>query len=122
MRRPRIAAGQNEARGSRPQKRSVTSVPNNSDYEFHESLLSRIVESAMWRDTVAALMLSVREDQVVKCILTSDANESTIGDRLGISAHTVHTHLERCTETSRQESLSIGYSSVDVLYQHHGVS
>jgi DNA-binding NarL/FixJ family response regulator len=47
-----------------------------------------------WLDISRSLQLSEREAQVVGLILR-DESESGIATQLGISSHTVHTHLER---------------------------
>lgn len=47
-----------------------------------------------WRSVAAQLHLSERELQVVHGVF-DDLKEAAIAQRLGISAHTVHTHLER---------------------------
>ena len=47
-----------------------------------------------WLAIAASLRLSVRESQILRCIL-KDEPEALIADRLDISQHTVHTHLER---------------------------
>lgn len=47
-----------------------------------------------WVKIVSALRLSTREAQIV-AYLVEDHNEEWIGGQIGISAHTVHTHVER---------------------------
>jgi len=47
-----------------------------------------------WSAIASRLHLSGREAQVVRLILCDEA-EGAIADQLGISVHTVHTHLER---------------------------
>jgi len=48
-----------------------------------------------WDAIAAALRLSPRESEIAFAILLDDPSESGIADRLGISMHTVHTHIER---------------------------
>jgi DNA-binding CsgD family transcriptional regulator len=47
-----------------------------------------------WRELAESLELSDRELQIAKGVV-ADLKEATIASRLGISRHTVHTHLER---------------------------
>jgi DNA-binding CsgD family transcriptional regulator len=47
-----------------------------------------------WRSVTRLLRLSGRELEIVQ-LLFEDLKESVIAGRLGISSHTVHTHLER---------------------------
>lgn len=47
-----------------------------------------------WTSIGLALRLSPRELQIVQSVF-DDLKEAAIADKLGISAHTVHTHLER---------------------------
>ncbi len=49
---------------------------------------------AEWRSVGQELRLSDREFQIVQAIF-DDESESSIARKLGISAHTVHTYLER---------------------------
>lgn len=53
-----------------------------------------VLDEREWRAVTRALRLSVRERQIVKRLF-DDASEAVIADDLGISPHTVHTHLER---------------------------
>jgi DNA-binding CsgD family transcriptional regulator len=48
----------------------------------------------IWRVLAGSLKLSQRESQILPAVF-DDQNESTIAVSLGISPHTVHTHLER---------------------------
>ena len=47
-----------------------------------------------WRSIREGLHLSGREFQIVQCVFDGE-QESVIARELSISAHTVHTHLER---------------------------
>ena len=49
---------------------------------------------ARWRAIASSLDMSSREAEVVEGILAG-GNDALIGERLGISAHTVHTYLDR---------------------------
>lgn len=55
---------------------------------------SDILTSAQWSEVCSRLRLSDRELEVVVGVF-DDLKEAAIASRLGISAHTVHTHLER---------------------------
>lgn len=48
----------------------------------------------IWRDLARALKLSQRESEILQAVF-DDHKESLIANNLGISSHTVHTHLER---------------------------
>jgi DNA-binding CsgD family transcriptional regulator len=50
--------------------------------------------NSKWVSITTSLRLSRRESQILRCILNDDS-ETVIADFLGISPHTVHTHLER---------------------------
>jgi DNA-binding CsgD family transcriptional regulator len=47
-----------------------------------------------WRALSGSLALSPREAQILRGVF-DDQKESAIASHLGISSHTVHTHLER---------------------------
>ena len=49
---------------------------------------------AEWEALLASLRLSTREGEIAAGILLGISTE-LIGERLGISTHTVHTHMER---------------------------
>jgi len=55
---------------------------------------ARHLSRAQWRSIAVRLGLSPREDQIVRCLFDSK-NERTIALELGISHHTVHTHVKR---------------------------
>jgi DNA-binding CsgD family transcriptional regulator len=57
---------------------------------------SAFLSSAAWSAIGASLKLSARELQIVTCIIEDLAEtEDDVGRQLGMSPHTVHTHLER---------------------------
>jgi DNA-binding CsgD family transcriptional regulator len=56
--------------------------------------LAAFLNDATWRSLGEELELSIREMEVLRCVL-SDEKEVTIARRLRISPHTVHTHMER---------------------------
>lgn len=58
------------------------------------SVGGRWLDGREWREVANQLGLSARERQIVKRIF-GDASEAAIAKDLGISPHTVHTHLER---------------------------
>lgn len=53
-----------------------------------------ILSVGQWNEIGLSLRLSPRELQIVQAVF-DDLKESAIAGSLGISAHTVHTHLER---------------------------
>jgi len=56
--------------------------------------LERWLTSEAWRAVAGRLGLSPREREVVESVM-ADRSDRAIGMALGISRHTVHTHLER---------------------------
>jgi DNA-binding CsgD family transcriptional regulator len=57
---------------------------------------SAFLSSTDWAEIGASLHLSVRELQIVTCIVEELAEtQDDVGRHLGMSPHTVHTHLER---------------------------
>jgi len=59
-----------------------------------ESRRSGFLADQHWSEIARALRLSTREFEIVRCIVDG-CSEARIAERLGISIHTVHTHLER---------------------------
>ena len=55
---------------------------------------SSFITAADWTRISASLRLSTRESEIARLALT-DVSETTIADRLAISKHTVHSHIER---------------------------
>ncbi len=58
--------------------------------ELSETILSE----KQWSSITHALSITTREQQVIQGVF-SGLNEACIANRLRISAHTVHTHLDR---------------------------
>jgi DNA-binding NarL/FixJ family response regulator len=55
---------------------------------------SGMLSEQAWSAIASSLDLSLRQLEIVKAVF-DDAKESAIAEALGISTHTVHTHLER---------------------------
>jgi DNA-binding NarL/FixJ family response regulator len=53
-----------------------------------------VFSSDIWDLLTRSLGLSQRESEIVQALF-DDEKESAIADHLGISRHTVHTHIER---------------------------
>jgi DNA-binding NarL/FixJ family response regulator len=53
-----------------------------------------VFSSDIWELLTRSLGLSQRESEIVQALF-DDKKESAIADHLGISRHTVHTHIER---------------------------
>lgn len=70
----------------------TTSSPQNN--EPSKPAGRSIFSDDLWRDLALALKLSQRELEIVQAVF-DDHKESLIASNLGISSHTVHTHLER---------------------------
>jgi DNA-binding NarL/FixJ family response regulator len=65
--------------------------------EAHSQTLvprSSMLSGAAWVAIAGSFDLSKRQIEIIHAVL-DDATEYTIGQDLGISLHTVHTHLER---------------------------
>jgi DNA-binding CsgD family transcriptional regulator len=58
---------------------------------------SAIFSNSVWMELARSLRLTGRELQIVRGVF-DDRTEAAIADDLGISAHTVHTHLQRLRE------------------------
>jgi len=56
--------------------------------------LSHDLDATAWQAIAGRLQLSPREVEIATCVV-GDLKESAIARRIGISTHTVHTHLER---------------------------
>lgn len=80
---PRLALTVPPTNGSAPPARRL--IPSGGQ---------AVLSEEHWRAVAASLRLSPREVQIVQAVF-DDLKESAIAGRLGISAHTVHTHLER---------------------------
>ena len=68
--------------------RRITRVPP----VLHDE--TSFINAAEWARISASLKLSARESEIASLVLT-DVSENTIADRLAISKHTVHSHIER---------------------------
>jgi DNA-binding NarL/FixJ family response regulator len=62
-----------------------------------------IFSDQTWERVTSVLALSVRESEILKAVF-EDQKESCIAANLGISSHTVHTHLERIYRKLRVSS------------------
>jgi DNA-binding CsgD family transcriptional regulator len=62
-----------------------------------------ICSDQTWERGTSVLALSVREAEILKAVF-EDQKESCIAANLGISSHTVHTHLERIYRKLRVSS------------------
>lgn len=54
----------------------------------------RLFSKQEWERIARSLQLSKREFQILQCIF-DELKETMIAERLGLSSHTIHTHLER---------------------------
>jgi DNA-binding CsgD family transcriptional regulator len=52
------------------------------------------IQESKWREIMRILRISPRESEIIRYIMTGET-EVFIASRLGISTHTVRTHLER---------------------------
>lgn len=55
---------------------------------------SAMLSPKAWQALAKSLQLSRRQVQIIRAVF-DDAKEPAMADNLGISSHTVHTHLER---------------------------
>lgn len=58
------------------------------------TLAPRLANEDTWRHVSQRLQLSDRQQQIVAAVIR-DEDEATIAASLGISTHTVHSHVER---------------------------
>ena len=86
---------------------------------------SKIFSAPLWREIAHVLDLSDRELQIVLGIF-DDKTAFAVSRRLGISVHTVHTHLERLYHklaVHRRPSLIVrvmaGYQTLSDDGRHH---
>jgi DNA-binding CsgD family transcriptional regulator len=79
------------------ESRKILSPPN----RMHPG--SKILCDQAWRAIALSLRLSKRQIQIVRAIY-DDATELAIAEAFGISAHTVHTHLDRIHKKLRVHS------------------
>jgi len=80
---------------------------------------SAILSSAAWSAIGASLKLSSRELQIVMCIVEDLAEtQDDVGRHLGMSPHTVHTHLERLYKKLRVGNRSSLIVRVFAEYVH----
>lgn len=82
---PQLALAQPWPAAAAPIKRAQRRIPPGG---------RDVLTNAEWTAVGISLRLSPRELQIVQAVF-DDQKESAIADGLGISAHTVHTHLER---------------------------
>jgi DNA-binding CsgD family transcriptional regulator len=61
----------------------------------HAERAVRAEHSVAWKRLLRSLDLSGRESQIVSCFLQLHDREDAIAQHLGLSKHTIHTHLER---------------------------
>lgn len=64
------------------------------DQSWQVSVFETLFSPRQWHDIAATLQLSPREDEIVR-LLFRDLTENAMSRELGISTHTVHTHMER---------------------------
>lgn len=55
---------------------------------------SSLLTKQQWRAIASGLELHERQLQLVQCIVDG-LNEDSMAEKLGLSSHTVHTHLKR---------------------------
>lgn len=74
----------------------VDSVPPNTSFarSEHDRCVVQVLLPSDWQKIAAFLKLSQRQVQIAQGIV-NDEPDTRIAERLGISFHTVHSHLER---------------------------
>jgi DNA-binding CsgD family transcriptional regulator len=78
----------------RPHKPEPPATTTTSQGAAMSVTLKSLLTDEAWQQVGRSLSLSPRELQVAR-LLCDDVKEIAIGFELGISAHTVHTHIER---------------------------
>ena len=68
----------------------------NKSFQFRRRIASgsAMFPNLVWTEIARSLHFTLRELQIIRGLF-DDQTEYAIADDLGISAHTVHTHLER---------------------------
>jgi DNA-binding NarL/FixJ family response regulator len=74
---------------------------NRDDPTMHAG--GRVFSPEAWQRVTSVLALSTRESEILKAVF-EDQKEHCIAANLGISSHTVHTHLERLYRKLRVSS------------------
>jgi DNA-binding CsgD family transcriptional regulator len=79
-----------------------------------------LIESDRWETLTRSLHLSSRERDILEALLNGADGEVAVADCLGISVHTVHTHLERLyrklgvkSRTQLIISLFVAYATIE---------
>jgi DNA-binding CsgD family transcriptional regulator len=85
----------------------------------HSDAVSKLTRRASWQDFATALGLSKRELEIVEHLLALEDNDAAIAAALGISRHTVHTHLLRLYRKLGVNSRSQLVATVMVAYIDH---
>lgn len=80
--------------GPAPSRAPADGVPARAELARRGSPGSRLLAGEEWQRAERGLHLSGREVEIVRAIF-DDRTESAIAQGLGISPHTVHTHVER---------------------------
>ncbi len=74
------------------------------------TLVDSLLQSKSWCRVMSALRLFPREREIVEIMIAIDFDEEVFAQQLGISPHTVHTHIERMYRkvkvTSRSELMT----------------
>jgi DNA-binding CsgD family transcriptional regulator len=84
--------------------RNIVDTTTTDRLSVHVTPLGRAVfPDDVWRDLAKELRLSGRESEILLGIF-DDQKESSIAATLGISTHTVHSHLERLYRKLRVSS------------------
>jgi len=83
------------------------------------------IKESNWREIMRVLRISPRESEIIQYIMIGE-NEAFIASRLGISTHTIRTHLERLYNKLNVKSRSQlivrifeQYVSLDESHNHH---
>ena len=79
-------------------------------------MLAALIVSDSWLSLMTSLGLSPRERRILESFLNGIDGESLIAERLGISARTVHTHVERLYRKLGVRSRSQLLSSIFLAY------
>jgi DNA-binding CsgD family transcriptional regulator len=85
----------------------------------HRQAISSLTRRRSWHDFATAIALSKRELEIVHHLLALEDNDAAIAAALGISRHTVHTHLLRLYRKLGVKSRCQLVATVTIAYIDH---
>ena len=93
-----------------------SNIASSSGTGGRQRQLDAMYRSDRWRSVTSSLGLSQRERQILEILLAGIDDEKRMAERLGISHHTIHTHIERLYRKLHVQSRSQLIAAVFVAY------